>query len=865
MPSAQDNANPPDTASQRQSFIQRARTVLSRMLAGARRNPLLAAVLLCGSTIIVGSGTSVVYYLVTHGPSSDRNVTTEAALALLDSGKYDKAKKMALRLNRKLEDHPYRLGYPLFIQGAVLAHEASELRRKDERQTFFLVAARYLQEARARGFPPGRAKEGIYLLASSLFKAGRFAESLPVLHEAYDALPNQKYELARLLSTAYVRDTAPNLKQALRYNRMWLRDPALSDREREEALLQKAEIYLALRDRAMCRETLSQIREDSPLHNQALLLEARRLMQEGDQVAAQSASQEATEKVEEKYRGAISALKRAQSKDTSGTTTRQSRYLLGICYQKLGDHRAAEEAFEQTRRMHYQTPEALAATLAQADLARQRGLHEAALPLYLEVAKEASIPATYRNDWVPLDELRRRLLAAQRHFAARGHFASAMDVVDACEHVVPEDELTAARGEIHKQWAEHMMGQASQAGASERPATRAEARRQFRLAAAQYRKLARQRFATPEYPADVWKSGTCFLEGQNYTLAREMLRKYLDNVPSKDTVKGLVALGECHLSVGHYHKALDVLRDCIASFPKHPESYRARLLANFAHQELGQLSKAKKLLTDNLHNYSLTPRSHYWQKSLMAYGKLLFQQAMSYEAEAWKLAEEDTPEAEAESSSQREPGYQELKKAHELFREAMKHLTEMALREEKAAALEERPPDSAEARYHIAETYCHLANLPRKSLENEPTEIRRNNLRQEIRSYLKRAARAYRELQQSLIEKQSHNELSRIEKRILRNTYFAYANTLFHLEDYEQAIVAYTNAANRYQHAPQALEALMQIASCYRRLNSPDEAREAVRQAEVVFSRVNQDADFEKTTRYRREEWEKLIDWLSQL
>ncbi len=56
----------------------------------------------------------------------------------------------------------------------------------------------------------------------------------------------------------------------------------------------------------------------------------------------------------------------------------------------------------------------------------------------------------------------------------------------------------------------------------------------------------------------------------------------------------------------------------------------------------------------------------------------------------------------------------------------------------------------------------------------------------------------------------------------------------------------------------------MQMANCHRRLNQPDEARQMLERARVVRNRV-QDADFRKTTRYSRQEWDSLLDWLITL
>jgi tetratricopeptide (TPR) repeat protein len=104
-----------------------------------------------------------------------------------------------------------------------------------------------------------------------------------------------------------------------------------------------------------------------------------------------------------------------------------------------------------------------------------------------------------------------------------------------------------------------------------------------------------------------------------------------------------------------------------------------------------------------------------------------------------------------------------------------------------------------------------------------------------------------------------------LEKAIVRNCYFARGDALFDLGRYEEAIKAYSAATNRYQHEPEALEAYVQIAACYRRLDRPAEARVTLEQARVVLQRIPQDVDFGRTTRWQREEWNQLLSWLVTL
>jgi tetratricopeptide (TPR) repeat protein len=174
-------------------------------------------------------------------------------------------------------------------------------------------------------------------------------------------------------------------------------------------------------------------------------------------------------------------------------------------------------------------------------------------------------------------------------------------------------------------------------------------------------------------------------------------------------------------------------------------------------------------------------------------------------------------------------------------------------------------PQTLEARYLVAESHRHSAKLPLRKLGAVTIETTRNQLNAQIQQELSAAAADYRELQVLLNDKQTAGELLLQEDRILRNSYFSLADVLFDLEKYDEAIQAYATATNRYQSEPEALEAYVQIANCHRHLNRHAEARGTLEQAKVVLDQIRPDAEFTRTTRYNREEWQQLLDWLITL
>ena len=203
-------------------------------------------------------------------------------------------------------------------------------------------------------------------------------------------------------------------------------------------------------------------------------------------------------------------------------------------------------------------------------------------------------------------------------------------------------------------------------------------------------------------------------------------------------------------------------------------------------------------------------------------------------------------------------GLAQLEKSHTAYQEAIKVLSE-------AVARYETVPEALPARYHLAESYRQAAKYPRKKLDTVTIETTRATLHRQVQSELQAALTEYNQLIAALNDEQDATAPNVLTQNILRNAYFGRADTLFDLERFDEAIAAYSAATNRYQHEPEALEAYVRIASCYRRLNKASEARGTLQQAKVVLSRLRPDANFSQTTPYNREEWTKLLDWLVSL
>ena len=236
--------------------LQALATIPRRALAAARRKPLRAAAIGGGGLAIAAAVAFAAVTIVSWRRASAEASSLDKALAKLDAGQYQQARDIAAELLGSTSLAYDELGGPAYVLGAALAHSAEDHWNEAERRSLYLIAARYLEEARDRRFPRGREASGLYLLGRSLFESGRYAQSLAPLLAAAEANPQRRTEIYGLLAAAYRRDSDPQLELALQYCGKYLEDRMLAPEQRRDGFLQLAEIHFDKGDSDACRATL---------------------------------------------------------------------------------------------------------------------------------------------------------------------------------------------------------------------------------------------------------------------------------------------------------------------------------------------------------------------------------------------------------------------------------------------------------------------------------------------------------------------------------------------------------------------------------------------------------------------------------
>jgi tetratricopeptide (TPR) repeat protein len=841
-----ETAHPPGGSS---SLFRRKLGELRQLPAWARKNPLRA---LATASVILGIPFCLwlvsLYFLPT---TTKPPATIDDALHALDAGDYSQARKLALEV-RARPDLSYRdMAGPLYVLGMALSHDAGEHWNRDEQKVLYLIAAKYLQEARDREFPAGREAEGLFQLGRCWHLAGEPANAISALLAALEQPTRYQGEVHRLLAEAYLQLEPPRLPDASKYNQAYLAEPSLPPLARQEGQLRESQIRLALGDLAGCRKSLEEISTTTVLAPEVAILKGQMLIAEADALRKEQLAEESD--VQSRYRQAVEVLRGAPSRDNlQQGPPAAAQYLLGVAYERLGDNSAAEAQFSRIRRLHANSPERLPASVWEVELLARRKNYADAVQLAVKTLTEAERAAQERNPWMTSIEIQQRISALHQQLVDTEQFDYALELAKVPAGWIPQWQLTLWEAESHVAHASMLEREAARASLDKGESLRAKARADHRQAGDDYAKLAVLRETTRHYTEDIWNSGEQYFAGRDFKRCVSLVRKYLRNESKKRRPDALLLLGQSLLALDQLDPALECLSECMQNFPKHPATYRARVIAAEVYAEKGMLADAKVLLTSNVESDELSPRSSEWRDSLFLLGRLLYREGMEWEAKS-RAAGVDGDDLDRARLALRD-----LEQAYQAFRQAIDHLDKAVQRYPEAA-------QAKEAQFFLADAHRQAAKWPRKRLRVVTIEAMRAALARQAQQDLETAVEQYDKLVAQLGEIQESPNHSLLEKRILRNSCFAKGDALFDLGRYDDAVRAYSVVTNRYQSQPESLEAYVQIAACYRILDKAGEARGTLEQAKIMLSRMKQDANFTQTTPYTRDEWSQLLTWLATL
>jgi tetratricopeptide (TPR) repeat protein len=769
-------------------------------------------------TLLVAATVAIWAYLASLSVQTGQ-LTLDQALAALDRSDYEQARTLVRRmLSDPWLSHSAQ-GGPLFVLGAIKANDAELQAIPERRRAEYLLASRYLREARHYGFPPEREAEGYYLLGRSLLESLQYAEGIGVLEEALATKLKADDPLALdihgILAETCLLMPYPDLNRALSHNTILLGSTRLSTEDHADALFEQAEI-LRLMDRFdEARSVLASLPSDAEYKSHQEMLQAHvtldQIVYERQHMPPQ-AVEDSKAATNAQIDGATELLKAAQAtKLRANDIERRCEYLIGQTLELRGDEDAALQQFMHVRQRYADMSEGMAATLAEADIVRRRGDARAALIGYRRVLERVTDPGAYRSLVVPFEELRQRVLGALTDFVDRQQFAEALSMLS---HFVPlfsRTEQLELRGEALEHWGDLLLGQATLESRKEKPQLTAGLRR-LREAGLAYEQLATERFATAHYTDDLWKSAEDYYRGHGYSSTARLLIKYLENEPERRNSQALLRLGQTYLALGKVPESIAALEECIEFHSRDSATYQARIDCAKAYWFLGNTDDAERLLRENLTGSTLKPSSQEWKDSLFALGLLLHEKG------------------------QHEQAIATLEEAVQRYSQDSQTLL---------------------AQYVTGESYRRWADELLERVRQARTSSERDKNAQLAAERLNEALRYFDIVQRNItLKSHARDELM---GAMLRNCYMLEGTVLFDLGRYEEAIKAYSNVSSLYPNNPFVLETFVEIANCWRRLDRPDKARGAIQQAQIALDQLPADADFATTTSFNREEWRMLL------
>jgi tetratricopeptide (TPR) repeat protein len=764
-------------------------------------------------------------YMVNLAIKAERSKLDEA-LTALDEGNYEQARQLVRHVLGSGALPRSEFGTPLFILGVVKTYDAGADVIPEQRRTQYLVASRYLTKARSYGLPPEREKQALLLLGKSLIETLEIDRGIEVLTSALEVEPSEGGELNiathRLLAEAYVLLSQPDYALALQHLSAVLDAKNLTPEQKIAALLLKAKTLGRMNRYDDAQRELASL-PAATQHDPNLLLTRGQLLLDG--VAAEldhrpirkDGSLPADLKIQ--VAEATKLLREAEKSDTqAGDVTRRAYYLLGRAAALEGNQRAALKLFTRTQQQFGDSPEGLAAKLAEADILRRDGDDRGALLWYRQVLQSDTDPESYRSEVLPIRELRDRILEAVSEFVRDGLFANAIAMLDNFTPLFNRTQELELRGKTLREWGERELRQAENETKASKELRRSGLKR-LREAGVAFEALAQLRFATASYPNDLWDSADCFYLGHSYTSAARLLDTYLKTEPEKRNAEALLRLGQVNLALGRIQPSITALQECIELYDRDNATYQARIDCAKAYWRRGDSVEAERLLRVNLSGSQLEPRSPEWKDSLFALGLLLFDQGR--------------------------------------YEEAIGTLEE---------AVERYPEDrqTLQARYVTGEAYRRWAAEPLERLENARTASEREKLEQLVRERLNQALQQFKLVQSSITLKIQNVQEDAPFAAMRRNCYMLEGACLFDLGKYQEAIEAYQNVSSLYPNEPFVLETFVQIANCWQRLDRAQNAHGAIKQAQLTLQQMPGDADFAATTAFSREEWRMLLNNMSQ-
>lgn len=648
--------------------------------------------------------------------------------------------------------------------------------------------------------------------------------------------PREFLEAAAALQESYLDLRGPShLRQAIALNDLVLSKANLDQKDRDQTLLRRAQINVALHDGDQAQRALDSISAEAAAKPATNLIRAQ------------------VDIAEQRFQDAQRELEPLAGK-SSGLDSlypRQALYLLGVSYEVQKDYENALRKYSDVVRSFADSPEGLAANVRRAELLRKAQRWEEALDAYVR-ALEMLRTTGFSNRWLHLDEFRAIVVAAWDDLKRTHAYEFAVELARHMRPLFPPERAYEAVERVAT--ATQLLASQLESEISDRPyrvreQRRAELLERWRTSGKAFGDLAEALHESPRFPDVLWISAEHYRLGHDFQDALAEMTRFINTQPRQRLPLAYVRRGEILMDLGRYDEAMDHFERVLAEYPLDIASFPAMYLVGECEVERNHPNKAVQAWQRVLHDPHLDPSANEWQQSLFALGRLQYQIALTM-----PTPPNTTP------ASNGNPGETRPRPmaAYDCLDDAIRRLQEFVARYPKR-------PEASEARFLLAKSLRDRAMLPRFQLKRAETDNARKELKAKIQALLTEAQSQLETLIDSLQGRESAGMLEPLEQQMFRDAYFERAHNLYALEKYERAIEAYTNAANRYAEDPTVLLAYIQMANCYDRLGKPLDARGVAIQAMLIHKNMSEKAFTRDKTLMTRDEWRTWLEWAGSL
>jgi tetratricopeptide (TPR) repeat protein len=361
------------------------------------------------------------------------------------------------------------------------------------------------------------------------------------------------------------------------------------------------------------------------------------------------------------------------------------------------------------------------------------------------------------------------------------------------------------------------------------------ARARARQAGDAFLAVAKSREGSDEFPALLWEAATQLFDGHAYREAIPVFERFIvAHVGGPRDFLARIRVAECHLATPDLPKARAVLESALRESSTAVDRFRGRILLAECYSEIARTmppsetadqqkealySLAQALLNQNLssQNQELEPQAADWRESLFALAQLLLERRRYDEA---------------------------IVKFQEHIR---RYPSE---------------PRNIDALNGIAVAYYESAEEWTPKLTAEGLSERdRGKARLERQRRLELARGQFEVLINQLTQRHAAVPLQRQDEVLLGTALARVGRIHMMLEQWEQAIKAYENLAFRYLDRPECLSAYIEMATAYQKLERPNDAATALRQALWVIDQMDERV-FTQSDRKRDEIRQQIVGLL---